>query len=458
LEVLRLGLADGQGPWDAVLIDARLQGASAAESVDLMRQALIPSPQTKFLVLGAQSDRQAQQGSGVSPFDGVLVRPLTARMLAHSVDMAQQSKASPSGQAAQTSAQVAPSARRVLDGMRILLVEDNPINQQVASELLRTQGAEVTVADNGALGLQAIAQAQPLFDAVLMDLQMPEMDGLTAARLLRQDARFQSLPVVAMTANAMASDRQACLEAGMNDHVGKPFDLHDLVNTLVRVTQWAPVAAGDAWVLAAPSAAPEAPSRVWPAGLDIDRALARMGGNDAVLLQSIAAFVADAATVCDRVAQQLSQGDPAAATRTLHSLKGLAATLGAGGLAALAADAEKAVAGAAGSVHTDALLQDIARSLAEVLPALQWVAAQLGGAREVSDGPAPASALSALHTLLQTLQDGDMTALEIHAELLPHIPARWADWMAPLDAALADLELELAAVECEKLIALVTAT
>jgi PAS domain S-box-containing protein len=458
LEVLSQELADGQGPWDAVLMDARLQGASAAESVDQMRHVLIASPQTKFLVVGVQSDRQAQQGSGASPFDGVLVRPLTARMLAQSVDMAQQAKTSPSWHAAQTSAHVAPGARRALHGMRILLVEDNPINQQVASELLRTQGAEVTVADNGALGLQAIAQAQPLFDAVLMDLQMPEMDGLTAARLLRQDARFQALPVVAMTANAMASDRQACLEAGMNDHVGKPFDLHDLVNTLVRVTQWAAVAAGDAGVLAAPSAASEAPSRVWPAGLDIDRALARMGGNAAVLLQSIAAFVDDAATVCDRVAQQLSQGDAAAATRTLHSLKGLAATLGALGLAALAADAEKTVAGAAGSVRTDALLQDIARSLAEVLPGLQTVAAQLGGAREVSDGPPTASALPALHTLLQALQDGDMTALELHAELRPHVPARWADWMAPLDAALADLELELAAVECEKLIALVSAT
>jgi CheY-like chemotaxis protein len=328
----------------------------------------------------------------------------------------------------------------------------------VASELLRTQGAEVSVADNGALGLQAIAQAQPLFDAVLMDLQMPEMDGLTAARLLRQDARFQALPVVAMTANAMASDRQACLQAGMNDHVGKPFDLHDLVNTLVRVTQWAPVAAADALPQDPPRAAPEAPSREWPVGLDIDRALARMGGNEAVLLQSIAAFVADAATVCDRVGQQLSQGDPVAATRTLHSLKGLAATLGALGLAALAADAEKAVAGAASSVRTNALLQDIARSLAEVLPALQSVAAQLGGAQAPSDGPTAASALPALHTLLQALQDGDMAALEIHAELRPLVPAQWADWMAPLDAALADLELELAAVECEKLITLVTAT
>jgi hypothetical protein len=96
--------------------------------------------------------------------------------------------------------------------------------------------------------------------------------------------------------------------------------------------------------------------------------------------------------------------------------------------------------------------------LAEVLPALQSVAVQLGGAREVSDGPPPASALPALHTLLQALQEGDMTALELHAELRPHIPALWAGWMAPLDAALAELELELAAVECEKLITLVTAT
>jgi CheY-like chemotaxis protein len=122
-----------------------------------------------------------------------------------------------------------------LTGMRILVVEDNKINQMVAAGLLRAEGAQVSLADNGQLGLQAVAATQPAFDAVLMDVQMPVMDGYTATRAIRQELGLTDLPIIAMTANAMASDRAACLEAGMDDHVGKPFELDHLVATLLRL-------------------------------------------------------------------------------------------------------------------------------------------------------------------------------------------------------------------------------
>ncbi len=120
-------------------------------------------------------------------------------------------------------------------GLRLLVVEDNKINQMVAKGLLAQEGAEVTLADDGQQGLDALVAARTPFDAVLMDVQMPVMDGYTATRAIRGEMGLTTLPVIAMTANAMATDRTACLEAGMNDHVGKPFALDHLVTTLLRL-------------------------------------------------------------------------------------------------------------------------------------------------------------------------------------------------------------------------------
>ena len=121
-----------------------------------------------------------------------------------------------------------------LTGIRLLVVEDNLLNQMVAQQLLKQEGAEVTLADNGELGLRAVIHADPSFDAVLMDVQMPVMDGFEAAKAIRLHMGAQRPPIIAMTANAMESDRQACLNAGMDDHIGKPFMLDQLVAVLQR--------------------------------------------------------------------------------------------------------------------------------------------------------------------------------------------------------------------------------
>ncbi len=123
-----------------------------------------------------------------------------------------------------------------LGGWRILLVEDNFVNQQIADELLTGEGAVVTRANHGQEALAAIAAATTPFDVVLMDMQMPVMDGLQATRAIRLTLDARTLPIVATTANAMDTDREACLQAGMNDHVGKPFSMEQLVQVLYRVT------------------------------------------------------------------------------------------------------------------------------------------------------------------------------------------------------------------------------
>jgi signal transduction histidine kinase/CheY-like chemotaxis protein len=123
-----------------------------------------------------------------------------------------------------------------LQGLRVLVVEDNKINQMVAKGLLSKEGADITLADNGQLGVAAVAAAKPPFDVVLMDMQMPVMDGYAATSVLRQEMGLTTLPIIAMTANALVSDRMACLDAGMDEHIGKPFEVDHLVATMLRLT------------------------------------------------------------------------------------------------------------------------------------------------------------------------------------------------------------------------------
>jgi len=119
-----------------------------------------------------------------------------------------------------------------IGGVRVLLVEDNPINQEVARAMLMAAGALVEVAGDGAQAIAALANAE--FDAVLMDVQMPVMDGLEATRRLRGDPRHAHLPIIAMTANALADDREVCLAAGMTDYITKPISMQTMVQAMSR--------------------------------------------------------------------------------------------------------------------------------------------------------------------------------------------------------------------------------
>jgi CheY-like chemotaxis protein len=339
--------------------------------------------------------------------------------------------------------------------MRILLVEDNVINQQVAKELLSAEGATVTVAENGALGVAAVRAAQPVFDVVLMDLQMPVMDGLTATRLLRADARFADLPVIAMTANAMGSDREECLAAGMNDHIGKPFDLNALVKTLELHT---------GWVTSAQTAPPPTGSqdlalaqRQWPEGVDVALALNRMGNNQHLLHRALVSFMADARALPQRLQAGLHSDDKALVQRELHGFKGLSATVGVLELSELAARAEKLFRASGASEEYGAAVAQLEARLAQLIPVLDGVAARLAPLERVA--PTESAPVTLDHEILQqmkelllALQASDMGAMELHARMRQSIDESLAQSLAGLDEAMADLEFELAATECEKLV------
>ena len=354
-------------------------------------------------------------------------------------------------------APAAPGAGR-LAGLRLLLAEDNANNQQVARELLEDEGAEVHIVGNGLQAVNAVARASPTFDAVLMDLQMPEMDGYTATSRIRQDLGRQVLPIVAMTANAMASDREACLAAGMNDHIGKPFDLNQLVAILRRVTRRdaAPAAASPA-VLATPPLPQAQQALAAAAGVDLAAALHRMGGRVPTYRRLLGSFVRDLDLLATDLQVLRAEGRWDEAKRQAHTVKGLAGTLGAMALSQRAAAAEHALASET-AVEAAAAVQAFCDEVAQARPALAQLCAGLDdglieSTAATASGAAGAAALGdALRVLARLLSDADMDAVAALERLRQDHAVALGDRLEPLEDAVAQLDFERALVVCRAML------
>ncbi|MES2935488.1 MAG: ATP-binding protein [Pseudomonadota bacterium] len=214
-----------------------------------------------------------------------------------------------------------------LAGLRLLLVEDTPMNQQVAQELLASEGAQIELANSGSAGVAMAAASDPPYDAILMDIQMPDMDGYAATAAIRQQPRLESLPIIAMTANAMLTDIAACRAAGMDDHIAKPINLDDAVQTILRhcTAHMGDLATG---IDPAPLAA--------TTGFEFDLALRRIGGNTTLFATLARRFEPEVCAMLADCRQALVQGNQNRVAIGMHTIKGLAGTIGAPHLATLA--------------------------------------------------------------------------------------------------------------------------
>ena len=205
---------------------------------------------------------------------------------------------------------------------RVLLVEDNRTNQQVARELLEGVGLEVALAENGAVALNVLEH--DAFDLVLMDIQMPEMDGYRATEAIRHQSRFADLPIIAMTAHALSGDRERCLRAGMNDHIAKPIEPRLLYQTL---SHWLPV---DGETAVNPTIEPDTtPLPTTLPGIDLELALTKVRGNHRLLRKLLVEFHQDHHDAGRRLSAALEEGQDEEAQRIAHTLKGAAGALGA---------------------------------------------------------------------------------------------------------------------------------
>jgi hypothetical protein len=217
-------------PYDVIFMDWNMPEMDGWQTTMRIREMHNDASAPIIIMVSAYGREVLKERlqTGQKTLDGFLVKPVTTSML---FDAVVDSRA---GAVARDAVSIArPPTLRLL-GLNLLVVEDNFINQQIAQELLENEGAKVTVAGDGQSGVQLTLSTAPLFDAVLMDIQMPGMDGYAATVEIRRHGGMGALPIIAMTANAMAGDKEACLAAGMNDHIGKPIDLDSLVNTILR--------------------------------------------------------------------------------------------------------------------------------------------------------------------------------------------------------------------------------
>jgi PAS domain S-box-containing protein len=404
--ILELSAADTHDPYQIVLIDWHMPGLDGLETGGIIKQGGLLKHIPKIILItgfGREDIRKQAEQMGI---EGFLLKPVSPSVLYETlVDLFGVARIEDQSFRERKDRGTVPDAT----GIRVLLVEDNEMNQQVATELLESAGATVVVANNGgeAVKILTVGDQAPAFDVVFMDLQMPEMDGFTTTRLLRRVPRLHQLPIIAMTAHALVEERQRCLDAGMNDHVSKPIDPDHLLSTLLRWAKPRPQQARDSHE---PLGTKKMSSEViLPeiAGINLADGLKRVAGNRRLYRDLLVQFAAKQADAAAEISGALESGDIKLAERIAHTVKGVAGNIGITEVQSLAEKLEKALHD--GDRKILSLLVDFASLMSAQVRAIEE--ALCGSPTEqVRTSPyneeAAAEAIARLRTLLEA-SDGD---------------------------------------------------
>ena len=314
-------------PYDVVFMDWQMPGLDGLASASLINQ-IVPSNQLPIIMLSAFG-QELLGGTDIQTdltFAAVLTKPFTQRQLVTTVQMAIAERL--------TQENVLPLVKardKRLQDVCILLVEDNALNRQVATELLLAEGAQLDVAEGGISGVTMATQNGKAYDVVIMDVQMPDLDGLEATRRIRAFDLNPQPPILAMTANFSMADRDNCLAAGMNDHVGKPLDIDEVVSKLLVLIG----RDGQSLLLGS-----DIETRSNTLVEDPANILKRFGDKINVYRMALSGFKSEGERLVTELERHAQQDKLPQAGATLHALKGVAATVGATALAKLAADLE----------------------------------------------------------------------------------------------------------------------
>jgi PAS domain S-box-containing protein len=326
--------------FDLVLLDWRMPGRDGLDVArEIKRDLTLPRIPRIILVTGYGREEVLSEADR-DTLDGIIVKPVSQSMLFDAI---------------MTAFGAMPLAHATLHvgedvtlhdnirGARILLAEDNEMNQQVATELLGAAGLVVTVAENGRIAVERTAVDS--YDLVLMDLQMPEMDGYEATRQIRATESGRDLPIVAMTANAMASDRERCLAAGMNDHVAKPIVPGELFAAINRWLKDLPAREDAVGPSQVPLPVRPSDSGTLPElpGIDTAAALRRLMGNESLYVRLLSQFSSKHAFTPSQIGDALAAQDRETAARLAHTVRGVAGNLGIVQLAEAAATLESLI-------------------------------------------------------------------------------------------------------------------
>jgi len=320
--IVAVSRADAGRPFDVLLLDWRMPGIDGVETARRIRADGSLKSVPAIIIVTAFGREEVRGEAELAGVNGFLIKPVNQSTL---INVLAEIFAPEHMMAAR---EAVKATAYDLNGLHVLLAEDNAINQQIAVELLEGVGVSVDVANNGREAVEKLlASADDLpYDAVLMDLQMPEMDGYQATARIRAERRLADLPIVAMTAHAMAEERDRCLAAGMHAHITKPIDPELLYRTLMQFYRPGRAVAVSA-ITVDHSSPPHAPFEV--AGLDVVDGLRRVAGNAKLYRSLLRQFVEQQADAVSKISASVEQQDFALAERLMHTLKGVSGNLGA---------------------------------------------------------------------------------------------------------------------------------
>jgi two-component system, sensor histidine kinase and response regulator len=311
--------ADGTQPYGVVFADLYMPGMDGIDLIDAVKSNATLAAKPRMVLLSSHGREEGRYRIEQAKADSFMVKPVNASTL---VDTLVELFAPGMHSALHSAKESSPR----FHNLTILLVEDNEVNQQIATELMQAAGITVDVADNGRIALDKLNTfGAQHYGLVFMDVQMPEMDGHEATCRIRRDSAFDALPVIAMTAHAMVEERERCFASGMNDHLAKPVNPAELYRAIAR---WCPahLVQDDAVRTEACDQGEEAELVI--DGLDVKNGLSRTLGNRAFYMQMLARFREDQRNVVDSIGQALEQ-DRVLAERLAHTLKGVAGLVGA---------------------------------------------------------------------------------------------------------------------------------
>ncbi|MCH8620488.1 PAS domain S-box protein [Undibacterium sp. TS12] len=439
-------------PYQLILMDWRmpdLDGLAAARQI----QSLTDSHDAPIIIMVSAYGSEIlseTRGGTAAPFYELLTKPVTPQQLLQSVQRAV------SGTPAATEALLpTPAGTRRLDGIRLLVVEDNALNRQVAFELLSNQGAIVELAEGGTEGVAKVTGRQREYDVIIMDVQMPDMDGREATRHIRADGRFANLPILAVTADAAPADRDACLAAGMNAHIGKPIDLETIVPAILQLlgrNESPPQPQQDQarqppkpGVISS-QAGPELAALRASTNTDTDTdtyaeieeltTVLKRFSNQFPMYQSIfELFEPEVHRLLGNLIVAIRQVDNNHAKVALHSLKGVAATVGASGLARRAGELESMLKlhpeRAVNSMFSDSTVTELRNLLDSSLVALN-AATQAYKSSMPPTAPVMATTAASTDIIAQEPQMADATS-NIKQELTALLPLVKSNNLSVLD-------------------------
>jgi PAS domain S-box-containing protein len=353
LEEIRAAADAGQ-PYEVVLLDWQMPGMDGIETAKAIRKLPI-TPLPHMMMVTAFGREEVFKEAAPAGLEEVLIKPVSSSTMLDTIVQMLGGHRDVKPAYDQEEASPLIEGLAALKGAAILLVEDNEFNQQIAKELLTEAGFSVDIAEDGRKSLEMIGKRA--YDVVLMDMQMPVMDGVTATIEIRKQEAFKEIPIIAMTANVMETDVKRCADAGMTDHVGKPIDPDDLFGKLLKwvkprkseefqkTAATPPKEAGNEIRETAKKSPKPAPQDALPdiPGLDTKLGLKRVMGKKPFYLDMLKKYIENQCDAPAQIRRSLKAGDYGTAERQAHTAKGVSGNIGATQLQELAARVEKAI-------------------------------------------------------------------------------------------------------------------